>query len=126
VEIAAGTDAPLGLLLVEQGALKSDALEQALSHQEEAGGRLGEILLEQGLVSRPLLARVLSRQHGVTLEMEEGFGSGLRGLIERRHLERMGLSAAAVGDGDEEPPLRLVERRIDERRRLSGRRRDDA
>jgi len=79
---------PLGSLLSEQGAVKENEVEKALAHQERSGGRLGEILLGWGFVSRPLLTRVLAEQHGVWLEEETGFGTGLRAEIERRHRER--------------------------------------
>lgn len=83
----------LGALLVEHGFLGSADVESALVQQTQTGGRLGEILLERELLSRPLLERVLAHQAGVVLEEEDGFGTGLRGLIERRHLQRSGRSA---------------------------------
>jgi len=46
--------------------------------------RLG-CVLERGVLSGPALTRALARQHGVELEEEAGFGSGLRAEIERRH-----------------------------------------
>jgi hypothetical protein len=90
------TTAALGRLLIEHGVLTEGALERALAYQGHAGGRLGEILIEQGSVSRPLLAKALAKQSGVVLDEERGFGSGLRALLERRHLERLGLDAGQV------------------------------
>ena len=79
---------PLGSLLREQGGLTAMHVEEALAHQEHAGGMLGEILLGWGFVSGPLLTRVLAEQRGVRLEEETGFGTGLRAEIERRQRQR--------------------------------------
>ena len=76
---------PLGSLLREQAGLTATHVEDALAYQEHAGGLLGEILRGWGFISGPLLARVLAEQHGVQLEQETGFGTGLRAEIERRH-----------------------------------------
>jgi hypothetical protein len=124
---ADGHAEPLGALLVERGVLGSAELDQALAAQEERGGKLGEILLDRGLVSRPLLDRALARQDGVVLETEGGFGSGLRNLIERRHLERAGVRIDAIdpdqfGGLDVDAPPQSAERRRRERRRGPDRR----
>ncbi len=76
---------PLGRLLVEQGLLREEELEQALADQAATGRRLGETLVELGLVSPPALSRALAEQYGIELATEEGFGTGLRIEIERRH-----------------------------------------
>jgi hypothetical protein len=58
----------------------------------------------------------------VALEAERGFGTGLRGLIERRHLERLGVPASlAENDGLALCP-EPAERRRGERRGRSDRR----
>jgi hypothetical protein len=90
------TTAALGRLLIDHGVLTEGALERALAYQGHAGGRLGEILIEQGSVSRPLLAKALAKQFGTVLDEERGFGSGLRALVERRHLERLGLDVGQI------------------------------
>jgi hypothetical protein len=54
----------LGRLLVEKGLLSEDILEQALEHQRENGGPLGQILVGLGAVSPQHLARTLAEQHG--------------------------------------------------------------
>ena len=59
---------PLGKVLVDQGVLTEDQLDEALSQQGEARGRLGEILVSRGLVSGSQLAGALAEQHGVGLE----------------------------------------------------------
>ena len=87
---------PLGALLVESGVVAEVEIDRALAAQKDGGGQLGEILLQRGLISRPLLDRTLARQAGVVLEAEHGFGSGLRALIERRHLEKAGVHTQPV------------------------------
>jgi hypothetical protein len=76
---------PLGQLLVEQGMLTSHELEQALAKQQETGKRLGEMIVELGFVSGPELANALAAQYGIELTTEQGFGTGLRSEIQRRH-----------------------------------------
>jgi hypothetical protein len=94
------SNAPLGELLVEGGLVSQTEVERALDDQLRTGSRLGEILHERGLVSRPALDRVLAEQNGVSFDTEAGFGAGLRGLIERRHLERMGRRPQEVDSPD--------------------------
>lgn len=76
---------PLGRLLVEQGLLTQDELEQALAKQQETSHRLGETIVELGFVSGPELASALAAQYGIELTTEKGFGTGLRSEIQRRH-----------------------------------------
>ena len=76
---------PLGRLLVEQGLLTADELEQALVKQQETGLRLGETIVKCGFVSGPQLASALAAQYGIELTTEKGFGTGLRSEIQRRH-----------------------------------------
>ena len=97
-------------------------LEQALAEQKRVGGRLGEILVARGKVSRPLLDRLLARQSGVALEVERGFGSGLRSVIERRHLERAGLPTQLIADDSAATTIGR-ERRLLQRRGGAERRR---
>ena len=94
------SEAPLGELLIEGGLVSPPDVEQALDDQRRTGSRLGEILQERGLVSRPSLDRVLAEQNGVSFDTEDGFGAGLRGLIERRHLERLGRRPPDAGSPD--------------------------
>lgn len=122
-------ETPLGVLLLEDGLVTSEDVARALVDQGRSGARLGEILREWGLISRPLLDRVLARQRGVVLETEEGFGAGLRGRIERRHLERVGVSIRTVRSPDppgveseSKAPAPPEERRRGERRGLGDRR----
>jgi DNA repair exonuclease SbcCD ATPase subunit len=76
---------PLGLLLVEQGLLTDDELEQALAQQQVTGKRLGETIVECGFVSPPDLSNALAAQYGIKLTTEKGFGTGLRAQIQRRY-----------------------------------------
>ena len=76
---------PLGQLLVEQGLLTADQLEQALAKQKETEQRLGEAIVQLGFVSGPELASALAAQYGIELTTETGFGTGLRSQIQRRH-----------------------------------------
>lgn len=119
-QLAASSE-PLGVLLRAHGVLDESEVDRALADQQRSGGQLGQILLEQGLISRPLLDRVLAQQAGIVLEAEAGFGTGLRGLIERRHLERSGVRLPKIDPGG----LDMVpdERRLEDRRARDGRRR---
>jgi hypothetical protein len=75
---------PLGELLVERELISTDQLEHALAEQAQSGRRLGEIMVSTGLVSRERLTQVLLEQCGLDLSTQSGFGSGLRGQLERR------------------------------------------
>jgi len=85
VEAAHITWRPLGRLLVEQGLLTDEELEQALAEQQTTGKRLGETIVALGFVSGPELAAALASQYGIELTVEKGFGTGLRSEIQRRH-----------------------------------------
>jgi hypothetical protein len=95
---------PLGQLLVEQGLLTADELEHALAAQQQTGKRLGETIVACGFVSGPELASALAAQYGLELTTEQGFGTGLRSEIQRRHESERGRSLQSVPD-----PVRLVE-----------------
>jgi DNA repair exonuclease SbcCD ATPase subunit len=92
---------PLGALLVEKGLLTAEELEDALAAQQTTGKRLGQILVDRGHVSGPALTNALAEQYGIELTTEEGFGTGLRAEIERRHTTRR--PAAASGEAPAEP-----------------------
>lgn len=79
---------PLGVLLVENGVISEAELETALADQEASGRPLGEILIAHGFSSRPAIQDALAEQCGVMFEPERGFGTGLRGLLARRHRQR--------------------------------------
>src|SRR4051794_20139544 len=52
----------LGGVLVEQGSITQEQLDDALAKQEEAGGRVGEILIRDGALREGALARGLAEQ----------------------------------------------------------------
>ena len=79
---------PLGVLLVENGVISEAELETALADQAASGKPLGEILIAHGFSSRPAIQDALAEQCGVMFEPESGFGTGLRGLLARRHRQR--------------------------------------
>jgi len=86
---ATWSDQPLlGSVLVEQGVLENDDVEEAVRAQSGSGERLGEVLVGLGLICRPELDRAIATQSGLELDEERGFGSGLRAAIERRHRDR--------------------------------------
>lgn len=64
---------PLGTLLVDEGLLAANELEQALEEQRRSGRLLGQILVGAGYVSGFGLAQALARQHGVELRSTDGF-----------------------------------------------------
>lgn len=55
----------LGELLLSDGTLRADQLEEALAAQVIHGGRLGTNLVELGHLSEEQLARALGKQHGI-------------------------------------------------------------
>ena len=103
MEAAHITWRPLGRLLVEQGLLTGEELEQALAKQHETGERLGETIVKCGFVSGPELASALAAQYGIELMTEKGFGTGLRSEIQRRHETDRRRVVQLVPD----PPLQL-------------------
>jgi hypothetical protein len=106
---------PLGSLLVAQGIVSEREIEDALAEQAAAGGRLGEILIELGYATRASIMDALAQQASLLLDVERGFGSGLRQQIDRRNQERSPappVEAAAEADPEaddgaaDEPPQR--------------------
>jgi type IV pilus assembly protein PilB len=55
----------LGRLLIDNGLITEDALNNALADQAASGERLGHYLVEKGLVQESDLVRLLSDQYGV-------------------------------------------------------------
>jgi type IV pilus assembly protein PilB len=60
-----GSNVLLGSLLVRDGLVEMQHVEQALAEQATTDRRLGEILLERGLISDRALAQALAEQHGL-------------------------------------------------------------
>jgi hypothetical protein len=142
---AAGSS--LGELLLSEGLLSEEQLAEALSEQKQTSPKepLGEILLRRGLVAGSSLVRLLARQCELKLEVEGGFGSGLRRAIELRHeaertpaaapfstptaaksgLSSLALAAAAGQAADDQAPVvsaggRRLGELLVQRRLLSG------
>jgi hypothetical protein len=84
---------PLGELLAAAGLVTEDELAVALAKQDRDGGRLGEILVARGAVSRVGLDDVLVERHHGSVELESGFGSGLRGALAKAGPDRPAASA---------------------------------
>src|SRR5262249_31928583 len=80
-------------------------LETALAAQAASEKPLGEILIAQGFSSRPAIQDALAEQAGVLFEPERGFGTGLRGLLARKHRQRKETDAPARPQLAVVPPL---------------------
>jgi tRNA A-37 threonylcarbamoyl transferase component Bud32 len=59
----------LGEILVSEGLLTPEGLEQALIEQRRSGALLGRVLLEHGLVGRADLLAALARQQGIPVSL---------------------------------------------------------
>ena len=94
---------PLGQMLVERGVLTTEQLADALDEQERSGRPLGEVVRTLFFVPATTVAEVLAEQYQLEVEMERGFGSGLRGEIERRHRVRRGQEADPASEQADEP-----------------------
>jgi hypothetical protein len=57
-----GPRTALGTLLIEEGVIDSDQLEEALRLGADSGERLGEVLVRMGWASEEDLARILAHQ----------------------------------------------------------------
>lgn len=55
----------LGEILVEEGLLKDDQVQEALKKQKESGGLLGEVLVKLQYVSEIDIARAIAKQFGL-------------------------------------------------------------
>jgi type IV pilus assembly protein PilB len=83
VEAAAHPWPALGALLLRDGALSVDQLEQALLDKETSGKRLGEILVDKGFVTPTQVSRVLAEQHELPFVdlVRETIDMGAAGLL---------------------------------------------
>src|SRR6204780_3085283 len=57
--------ARLGEILIKESLINADQLKQALSYQQQHGGRLGTCLMKMGFITDDEITEVLSRQYGV-------------------------------------------------------------
>jgi hypothetical protein len=55
----------LGVILLDEGLITSELLEQGLRRRGQSAKRLGSTLVKPGLLEPAVLARVLARQAGV-------------------------------------------------------------
>ena len=99
---------PLGHMLVEKGLLTADQLADALREQERTGRPLGEIVRTRYFLSASQIGDVLAEQHQLELEMDRGFGSGLRRGIDRRQRRKQDAEPAAAEETE-----RMLGRRLD-------------
>ena len=83
MEAAAHPWPALGALLLRDGALTVEQLEQALHDKETSGKRLGEILVDLGFVTPTQVSRVLAEQHELPFIdlVRETIDMGAAGLL---------------------------------------------
>ena len=83
MEAAAHPWPALGALLLRDGALSVEQLEQALQDKETSGKRLGEILVDNGFVTPTQVSRVLAEQHELPFVdlVRETIDMGAAGLL---------------------------------------------
>lgn len=55
----------IGDLLVAAGAITDEQLDEAIAHQKENGGKIGNVILDLGFISKELLITVLTTQMGI-------------------------------------------------------------
>jgi hypothetical protein len=60
----------LGSLLIAQGVVSAEAIEQALAEQKLSGARLGEILISRGYTSRAAIIVALAQQAELLFELD--------------------------------------------------------
>src|SRR5262249_19058629 len=109
-DAAASPRRPLGALLLRDGLIGSEQLEEALVEKDRTGTRLGEILVARGWVDPTTLGRLLAEQHDVAFidlheeEVDRNVATLLPERYARRyqalpvHLVSPGLVLVAVAD----------------------------
>jgi len=98
----------LGTIMVEEGFLTPEQLEEAIAEQHRSSKPLGQVLVELGLASAGAVANALAEQHGGLLKTEFGVSAGLH-------------PAAPAPAPDPEPDLRSVATAEElQKRRLVG------
>ena len=106
MDAARETRRHLGQILVEEGFLTPDKLEDALKEHERTQRPLGEVLVELGMVSPGLIANALAEQHGGLLRTEYGISAGLRTRSEPEPED--GEEHESDDAGERKPLLRAV------------------
>jgi len=61
---------PLGSLLVAQGVVSAEQIEEAMAEQRQSGARLGEILIARGYTSRAAIIDALAQQAELLFELD--------------------------------------------------------
>ena len=92
---------PLGEMLVENGIIDEEQLLDALDEQERTGKPLGVIVRERFYLSQAMLDKLLEQQRRLEIELERGYGSGLRAAL---------LGREGPEEGGEQRDLGLSER----------------
>ena len=92
MEAAAHPWPALGALLLRDGALSVEQLEQALREKDSSGKRLGEILVDSGFVTPTQVSRVLAEQHELPFIdlIREGIDMGAALLLPEALARRYG------------------------------------
>jgi hypothetical protein len=67
----------LGTIMIEEGFLTPEQLEEAIAEQHRSSKPLGQVLVELGLASAGAVANALAEQHGGLLKTEFGVSAGL-------------------------------------------------
>ena len=62
---AAGSTVRLGDLLLREGLISQEQLDQALAEQKNSGSRLGYVLVKEGVVREIEITKMLARQYRV-------------------------------------------------------------
>ena len=106
MDAARETRRHLGQILVEEGLLTVDKLEEALQQHERTQRPLGEVLVELGMVSPGAIANALAEQHGGLLRTEYGISAGLRTRSEPE--PESDEESESDPDGERKPLLRAV------------------
>ena len=92
MEAAAHPWPALGALLLRDGVLSVEQLEQALLEKDSSRKRLGEILVDNGFVTPTQVSRVLAEQHELPFIdlIREGIDLGAAGLLPEALARRYG------------------------------------
>jgi len=77
VELQTSIWRQLGTIMVEEGFLTPEQLEEAVAEQHRSSKPLGQVLVELGLASAGAVANALAEQHGGLLKTEFGISAGL-------------------------------------------------
>jgi type IV pilus assembly protein PilB len=101
-EAGAPARRPLGMILLRQGLIGTEQLEEALVEKDTTGARLGEILVSRGWIDPTTLARALAEQHGLEFVdlNEEKVDRDVAALLPEQYARRYeALPVRFVSDG---------------------------